>query len=159
MTEPMAALTVSWMDGPWARGWLLELRRLATRLDGEQVAAASPLRVNIVFRMGDRSEPSESCGVQLGPVDHNGDQLTVQAAVGPVEVGDRRAVLSKMLIMAADEAEVYARREGLADTLPEVRRLAAMAGGVDWSGGSALSEAGLQELERLLALCPARRHR
>ncbi|WP_146184913.1 hypothetical protein [Agromyces badenianii] len=83
----------------------------------------SPLALNVVFHVDGKLAANEFTGVRTGHFSKKDSHLMVQAAVpsGPVE--NRQAVLLSLLRDAVAEAETFAKKRGIAESLDEIRAI------------------------------------
>ncbi|GAA4361697.1 hypothetical protein [Angustibacter luteus] len=108
-----------------SRDWGRAIREVSMEASALCAEVNSPILVNAVLHVDGRIVPNEFTGVRTGRYDRHTHVLVVQVAMGnhaPVD-GDRRTVLVNLVADALDEAERYAKRRGLADSLPELRQV------------------------------------
>jgi hypothetical protein len=103
--------------------WGRSVGLLGKQVAGVRGGFVSPLRVNVVFHIDGKLAPNEFTGVRTGRFSRRDSRLVVQAAVPAGEVRNRRDVLMTLLGEAIDEAERFARSEGIAEELVSLRAL------------------------------------
>ena len=121
-----AVLSVGVVDGGTTDGGACAdaARALGLRVRAERHGFESPLNVNVVFQLAGRYVTPDFRGVRTGRYSKPKNWLLVQAAVFPGEVVDAHAELARLLTDAVAEAETWAKRKGIADSLEGLRRLA-----------------------------------
>lgn len=105
------------------RAWKEAIASLSREVAAQRDGVVSALAVNVVFHVHGKLKPNTFGGVRTGRFDSTGSHLLVQAAVPKDFAGDRRDVLLWLLRDALSEAEGFAQRRGLADSLTELRTL------------------------------------
>jgi hypothetical protein len=110
--------------GTWSvdEFWRPAIQRVMQEVMALRRGLASPLNVNVVLHVdGELLPPVDFEGVRTGTFSQKSMHLMVQAAVPPDAVDDERAVLLGLLREAVVEAETFARQNGAAADLNEVR--------------------------------------
>lgn len=105
--------------------WSRAIGALSTDVKELREGIASPVNVNVIFHVDGRLAPNDFVGVRAGRFDKRRSLLVVQAAVSRDAVEDRRHLLMSLLWEAIAEAERLFAHKGLADGLPEIRRILA----------------------------------
>lgn len=98
-------------------------RALGLRVAAAREGVVSPLNVNVVFQLAGRHVSPDFRGVRTGRYRKQQNHLLVQAAVFPEEVADAPAEVARLLGEAVAEAENWARRRRVADSLDALRSL------------------------------------
>ena len=103
--------------------WKRAISLLGKRIQVAREGLDSPLRVNVVFHADGRLAPNEFEGVRTGRFSRMDSHLVVQAAVPTGAAADRHDTLLGLLQEAVDAAVAFGKAEGIADDLPEVRKV------------------------------------
>jgi len=103
--------------------WSRAIGALSQTAESLSAHLQSPLRVNVVYHVDGRLARNEFEGVRTGRFNKAKDLLVVQAATpgGPSDA--RRETLINLLSDAVTEAEKYAKKKNIADSLPVIREL------------------------------------
>ncbi|MCR1783955.1 hypothetical protein KVF89_15545 [Nocardioides carbamazepini] len=124
MSSPQPSIAVGGVLGDSdskSLNWARAIGELSRQVEHAQAATDSPLRLSIEFHVGGRLASVDWSGVRTGRFNRRRAQLIVQAAVPPFSEEDERAVLLRLLVDAVDQAEAFAVRQGVADSLTEIR--------------------------------------
>jgi hypothetical protein len=105
--------------------WKHAISELGKEVMAHRQGPDSPLRLNVVFHVDGRLVPNDFTGVRTGRFSAKDALLMVQAAVPLEPDDDRGAVLLRLLEESVHEAEAWARRRRIAESLPVIRRLLA----------------------------------
>lgn len=111
------------------RSWAREIGRLTLAARAVYPEISTPLRVNVVFFVDGRTAPNTFTGVRTGSFLRKKNLLIVQAAIYPPPGGhpkvggEVRAVVVPLLWECVDVAEAWARKKGIAESLPGIRRI------------------------------------
>jgi hypothetical protein len=111
--------------GPAARAWDAPINELTSRVAQARLGITSPLSLNVVFHVpGEVLRPSNEYA-RAGRYDSETCHLMVQATVPQSLPEQPDRFLVARLSEAVDAAEEWARRRGLADSLPALRTVLA----------------------------------
>ena len=109
--------------GPEARAWNDPISELTRRVANARLGVESPLNVNVVFHVpGEVAQISDEY-VRTGRYDCRTRHLMVQATVPEALPEQPDRFLISRLSDALDAAEEWARRRGVADSLPALRTI------------------------------------
>jgi hypothetical protein len=126
MGEAAASLSIGSViggQGHAAQQWRDPIRRLQRRVAKLRVGVDSPLNVNVVFHVpGEHAAPDYE-GVRTGHYSRRDALLVMQAAIPAGLAADDR-VLDALLVDAINEAERWAKTEGVTDSLERLKALA-----------------------------------
>lgn len=127
--EEVAALSIGVVNGDSDsrnRAWGDSAMAIARRVIEVRAGKESPLRLNVIYHIDGRLAPNEFEGVRTGRFSKKLMLLAVQVAVQDTEAEEpeRTATLLAGLAEAVEQAEVWARRKGIADSLPDLRDIA-----------------------------------
>jgi hypothetical protein len=118
MASPSAEAE-AWVDAVKAVG-----RAVAAARDG----TVAPLNVNVVFHVSGKYTEPEFSGVRTGTYKRSTNHLLMQAAVPATMIADTSrdpdATVRELLRLAIAEAETWARRRRLAESLDSLRLIA-----------------------------------
>lgn len=106
------------------QAWKAVVTKVMNDVADLRAEVQSPLRLNVVFFVEGKLIRNDFEGVRTGRFSKKGSHLLVQAAIPTEPVGDRREVVLTLLSEAITEAEGFARRRGLAESLDEIRAIA-----------------------------------
>lgn len=111
------------------RVWAREIGRLELAARAVHAEVSTLLRVNVVFFVDGRVRRNDFTGVRTGSFFRKESLLIVQAAIypgpggHPATGGEVRAVVVPLLWECVDVAEAWARKKGIAESLPGIRRI------------------------------------
>jgi hypothetical protein len=103
------------------RPWMEAITDISRRVEPLRTGVASPLCISVLFHVPGHVLQPEFQGVRTGPYSKKRGQLTVQVAVPATAPSDARADVQAMLAQAIDEAELWARKRGIAPDLNAIR--------------------------------------
>ena len=126
---PTPVLSIGAVDGGSQDGGRCAdaVRALGRAVIAERAGVTSPVNINVVFHLAGRHLTPDFTGVRTGRYRKADSHLMVQASLFPEQVTDAEAEVSRLLREAVAEAEQWAKRRHLADSLD---RLAALVGRV-----------------------------
>lgn len=111
-----------------SREWERAIKALMRQVGEVRGEYASPLQVGVTFHIpGEVSRPKFG-GVRTGGYDEPSKVLVVQIALPEQPEQDADREVRELLKRAVNAAEEFARRRGIAETLPELRELLAALG-------------------------------
>ena len=109
--------------GPEARAWNEPISELTRRVADARLGVESPLNVNVVFHVPGEVLQIGDEYVRTGRYDSRTRHLMVQATVPEALPEQPDRFLISRLSDALDAAEEWARRRGVADSLPALRTI------------------------------------
>lgn len=107
--------------GPRARAWNEPISELTRRVANARSGVESPLNLNVVFHVPGEVLPINDEYVRAGRYDSQTRHLMVQATVPESLPKQPDRFLISRLSEAVDAAEEWARRRGVAYSLPALR--------------------------------------
>ena len=111
--------------GPQNYEWQKALRPIAGRIKRMRDNVHSPLHLNVIYLIPGPTLQPDFEGVRTGHYSRARHALIVQAALPQDPSAPYEEVVRTLLLAAVDAAEEFARRRKIAESLPQLRELAA----------------------------------
>ncbi len=114
--EPALSLGVIIGGTSASRTWEMAVKRLATHVADVRAGVISPLAVNVVYQIPGEHVSPDFTGVRTGRFSKKNRELLIQVALPSEPSGDPYMEALALLCDAVNEAERFARQQGLVES-------------------------------------------